>query len=296
MGTPERVRTLMPAIKSVSGKLPIYFHSHCTSGLGPASNLEAIQYGADAVWTASTPLANGPSLPSDESMTDYLVWLGYETGMDRGALRETAAYFNGVARRYGKPIGRPAEYDPRLYAHQMPGGMINHFRMQLAELGLEDRLPAVLEEMPQVRQDLGWPNVQTPFAQFIGTQSLLNVLHGRYEIIPDEVRAYVLGYYGRTPAPVDADLFDRAARGEAAVSERPGAMVPPMVARIRQDAGPFESDEQLVLAMLFMPETLEKYRAGAAGALRTDRSVVDIVKSLAAAGGVRSVHLRMNGG
>lgn len=292
--TPERVRTLVPAIRQVVGDLPINVHSHCNSGLGPATNLEAVKFGADNIWTATTPLANGPSLPANETMAEYLEWMGYETGVDREALREIADHFRGVARRHHLPVSAPAEYDPRLYEHQMPGGMMNHFRRQLAEVGMQDRLSEVLEEMPNVRRDFGYPNVQTPFSQFIATQALLNVVHGRYEIIPEETRSYLLGFYGRTPGPVDQDLLDRAARGKTPVDGRPGSLVPSIVDRIRREDGPFDSDEDLVLAILFMPETLAAYRDAIRDAtVHRPRSAAAVVKAIADAGGVRSVHVKM---
>jgi oxaloacetate decarboxylase alpha subunit len=293
--TPERVRTLIPAIRAAVGDdMPINVHSHCNSGLGPATNIEAIKFGANNIWAATTPLANGPSLPSNESMADYLAWMGYETGLDRDALREIAEHFRGEARRYGMPVSSPAEYDPRMYEHQMPGGMRNHFIRQLAEIGMEDKLPEVLEEMPRVRKDFGYPNVQTPFSQFIGTQALLNVIHGRYEIIPEETRSYLLGYYGRSPGPVDQDLLDKAARGAEPVDGRPGSLVPPIVDRIRREDGPFDSDEDLVLAMLFMPETLAAFRdARRDAATARPRSPATVVKAIADAGGVKSVNISM---
>jgi oxaloacetate decarboxylase (Na+ extruding) subunit alpha len=288
--TPERARTLVPAVIAAAGGREVYVHSHCTSGLGPATNLEALTSGAAAIWTASTPLANGPSLPADESMAAYLEWLGYDTGVNRPVLRQIAGHYEEVARRFGKPVGVPAEYDPRLYEHQMPGGMVNHFRLQLQELGLQDRLPAVLDEMPRVREDFGWPNVQTPFAQFIGTQALLNVVHDRYTVIPEEVRSFLLGYYGRTPAPVSQELLDRVAQGREVVDARPGALVPPMVADARAELGAGASDEDVVLAMLFMPETLNAFRSGQPAPPRD--SLSEVVRRLAQIDGLDKIRVR----
>jgi len=258
--TPERAATLFPALRAVAGDLPIYSHSHCVTGMGPAANLAAVQHGASAVWTATTPLANGPSLPADESMARSLRWSGFETDVDGDALAEVATYFADLARRTGRPTGTVAEYDPGHYVHQMPGGMISNFKAQLAQVGMVDQLDAVLEEMPRVREELGYPNVQTPFSQFIGTQALLNVLHGRYEVVPDEVKKFALGYWGRTPGPIDQSVFDKVSQGEEPVTERPSALVPPVLDRVRRELGPFHTDEDLLLATLFMPEVLEDLR------------------------------------
>lgn len=115
--TPERIRELLPKLIEAVAPLPVNVHSHCITGLGPATGLEAISQGANAIWTCSTPLANGASLPASESMVDYLEWMGYETGVDRAALERMADHWREVARRYDKPLGQPAEYDPRHYAY-----------------------------------------------------------------------------------------------------------------------------------------------------------------------------------
>lgn len=255
--TPDRARNLVPKIIEAAPGKEVYCHSHCVTGMGPAANLEAVKAGVSAIWTATAPLANGSSLPSTSSMLKHLRWMGMDVSVDAEATEEIAAYFTKVARRHRKPIGRPAEYDPAYYLHQMPGGMITNFRSQLAQVGLEERLPEVLEETPQVRADLGYPNMQTPYSQFVATQALLNVLYGRYEVVPDEVRRLALGYWGRTPGPVDPDVLDRITDGEEPITVRPSEIIPPIIDRVRKEQGPFRSDEDLLLAILFMPEFIK---------------------------------------
>src|SRR5690606_17098735 len=104
--TPERVRTLVPALVQASGNLPLYCHSHCNSGLGPATNLEAVRQGADGIWTAAEPLANGTSLPSTESMVRHLEWMGYDLDLDKDGIAAVSDHFRGVAERHDKPLGR----------------------------------------------------------------------------------------------------------------------------------------------------------------------------------------------
>jgi oxaloacetate decarboxylase alpha subunit len=290
--TPERAATLVPAVMAAAPGLPVIVHSHCVTGMGPAANLESIRAGASAIWTASHPLANGASMPSADSMVRSFEWLGYEHGVDPDALARMSDYFTQLARRIDQPLGRPAEYDPTYYAHQMPGGMVSNFRTQLEQLGLEDRLPEVLEELPQVREDLGYPNMQTPYSQFLTTQALLNVLHGRYEVVPEEVRNLALGYWGRTPGPVDPDVLDRVARGDQPIDRRPGELVPPAVDRVRAELGPGATDEDVLLAILWMPNLIDGLRA--AGPIRTTNPmqfspIVDVVKE--AARGVRALSI-----
>lgn len=258
--TPERIRTLLPKLVQAVAPLPVNVHSHCITGMGPATGLEAMEQGAHAIWVCSTPLANGSSLPADQSMVTYLEWMGYETGIDPDRLSAMADYWRTVAHRFGKPLGQPAEYDPRHYTYQIPGGMISNFRAHLDEIGMGDRLQEVLEEVPRVRAEMGYPNMQTPYSQFVATQALFNVLHGRYEIVADEVRRFVLGYWGRTPGPVDQDVLDKVGRGEAPVTDKPGLLVPPLLPRIREEFGPFDSDEELLSAAIFLPETLKTMR------------------------------------
>ena len=154
--TPERVRPLAPAMKAAAKGRPFYCHAHCVTGLGPATNLEAVKYGAEAIWTASRALANGSSLPATSSMVRDLKRAGYTVDVDEAGIRTIEEHFFAVARGHNKVIGQPAEYDPAYYEHQMPGGMISNFRAQMAQLGLEKRIEEVFEEIPAVRADLGW--------------------------------------------------------------------------------------------------------------------------------------------
>lgn len=292
--TPERVRTLVPAMQQAAGALPLICHSHCVTGLGPATNLEAVKWGASAIWTASKPLANGSSLPDTQSMVRHLRRPGYRVEVDDAALPEIAEHFRQVAQRHGKPVGHPAEYDPSYYEHQMPGGMISNFRAQLAQLGIGDRLDEVFHEIPAVRADLGWSLMVTPFSQVIATQAALNVLYGRYTVILDEVKKLALGYYGETPAPVDPNLVDRAGGGRPPITERPGALIPPALDAFRAKHGPFASDEEMLLNYFFMPDHLRQLRA--AGPIRTEDttsngSIVELVREVARRGDVSRFEL-----
>jgi oxaloacetate decarboxylase alpha subunit len=299
--TPERVATLMPALQRAAGDVPIYCHSHCNSGLGPASNLKAVDEGAAGIWTAAAPLANGTSLPATESMARHLRRAGYEVEVDLEAAAEVSRHFERVAQRAGKPVGRPAEYDPFLYEHQMPGGMVSNFRAQLGQLGLADRLQEVLEEIPSVRRDLGWAPMVTPYSQFIATQAAMNVLYGRYQVILDQVEEVVLGYFGRTPAPIEPDVLDRVGRGKQPVTERAGGMKAPVVERVRRELGPFESDDDLLLAAFFRPEVLRALEAAgpipleAEGPAASGSSLVELVREVARGGKVRHFSLVVRG-
>ncbi len=205
--TPERARTLFPALVKAAGRIPLQLHSHCQSALAPEVYRIAIESGFRFGHTAVEPLANGASLPATEEIEAIARGLGRRTGVDRDALAEVSGYFGWLCEREGKPRGKVARYDPALYEHQIPGGMISNLRFQLQTMKLEHRLPEILEEAAQVRRDLGYPIVVSPFAQYIVTQAVLNVVQGeRYRTIPDEVRKYALGHYGTLAAP-PADAF-----------------------------------------------------------------------------------------
>ena len=205
--TPERVRTLVPALRAAAPSLPLEVHSHCTATMAPLVYLESARLGASFVCTAVGPLANGTSQPSAEQTVANLRAEGFAVELDEQALGEMSAYFSALAARIGRPVGRPAEYDVSIYRHQLPGGMTATLRRQLREVGLEDRWDEVLAEIPRVREELGWPIMVTPLSQFVGVQAFLNVTTGaRYSQIPDEVVKYVLGHYGPTPGELDPDI------------------------------------------------------------------------------------------
>ncbi len=205
--TPERVRTLVPALRAAAPLLPLEVHSHCTATMAPLVYLESVRLGASFLCTAVRPLANGPSQPSAEQTLANLRAEGFAVDLDEAALGEMSAYFTTLAARIGRSTGAPAEYDVGIYRHQLPGGMTSTLRRQLREVGLEDRWDEVLAELPRVREELGWPIMVTPLSQFLGVQALLNVTTGaRYSQIPDEVVKYVLGHYGPPPGELDPDV------------------------------------------------------------------------------------------
>ncbi|MBX5475000.1 MAG: biotin carboxyl carrier protein [Thermoleophilia bacterium] len=205
--TPERARTLVPALRRAAPGLPLEVHSHCTATTAPLTYLEAARLGASFLCTAVRPLANGTSQPSAESTLANLRGEGFEVDVDDEALAETSAYFTELAVRLGRPLGTPLEYDAAVYRHQLPGGMTSTLRRQLAEVGMANRWDDVLAELPRVREELGWPVMVTPLSQFVGVQAFLNVTTGRrYSQVPDEVVKYVLGQYGPPPGEIDPEV------------------------------------------------------------------------------------------
>ncbi|HQT64055.1 MAG: carboxylase [Acidocella sp. 20-57-95] len=254
--TPERVATLVPAVKAVLGDKPLQIHTHCNSGLAPYVVLQAVEYGVDIVHTATSTLANGVSHSPTEKVVRNLRRRGYEVPLDLAPVDEAAELLAYIAAKEGKPVGAPNEYDDFHFLHQCPGGMVSNLAYQLETMGLRDRLEEILEEAWHVREDLGYPIVVSPFAQYIVTQSVLNVVgrsqgRARYDNVPDEIRLYVRGGYGEIAGPIDPNLYDKITRGAEKITERPGALVPPALERLRAARGPFASDDDLLLAAFY---------------------------------------------
>jgi oxaloacetate decarboxylase alpha subunit len=293
--TVDRIRTLVPAIKRVIGAVPLELHSHCLTGVAPLVYLEGVKAGADCIHTSIAPLANGAAQPSIQSMMQNLRALGYRVDLDEALIDKVSEHFRRVAEQEGKPTGKVLEYDAFHYEHQIPGGMLSNFHSQLAEAGLSHKFQELLEECAKVRKELGYPIMITPFAQFVGTQSVLNVMHGeRYRYVPDEVKKYALGYYGKLLAPVDPDVLDRiVANGSPHIALNPQPL-PPAVAALRKKYPDCDDDERLLRFMFAGGHLVDAMKA--AGPTRTtytfDTPLVSLMSKLAQ----RKVsHIRIRG-
>jgi oxaloacetate decarboxylase alpha subunit len=260
MLTPERTRTLVRLIKQETGEIPLEFHAHCNNGLAPFNLLEAVKEGIRIVHTAIPPLANGSSQPSIFNVAGNLRALGYAPSVNLAALTPVQEHFSTVAKSAGLPVGAPREYDQNWYSHQVPGGMISNLRHQLKLMGKEEKLQEVLEETAQVRAELGYPIMVTPFAQFVGSQAAINVILGeRYREVTDQVIQYALGLWGREGSDsmeptINAKILDRPRAREINQMERPE----PSLAEVRrQYGGPSLSDEELLLRFYAGPEFVD---------------------------------------
>ena len=245
--TPDRIRTLVPAMKKVMGKVPLELHSHCLTGLAPLVYLEGVKLGVDQVHTSIAPLANGPAQPATQTIVRNLRRMGYAVELDDKLINEVSEHFRMVAAQEGKPLGVPMEYDAFHFEHQVPGGMLTNFKFQLAQAGVSHRYVDALHECARIRRELGWPIMVTPFAQLVGTQAVLNVIHGeRYRIVPDEVKKYALGYYGRLLAPVEPNVFDRIVEnGSRQIATEPRPL-DPAVPELRIKYPDMSDDERLL--------------------------------------------------
>jgi oxaloacetate decarboxylase alpha subunit len=208
--TPERARTLLPAIRGVLGGKALELHAHCTIGLAPLNYVLAAELGIDALHTAAGALASGTSLPSATQTIANLHEAGYTVDVDEEALRIVSDYFTRLADAEGLPHGAAREYDASFLRHQLAGGVMTTLKRQLAEIGLEERLPEVIDEVERVRAELGYPIMVTPFPQIVCAQAFANVVKGeRYAQVPDQVIRYTLGRFGRTTGEIDGNVKER---------------------------------------------------------------------------------------
>lgn len=213
--TPERTRSLVPQLIHAVGEHPLELHGHCTTGLAPEVYVIAAQLGIRVLHTAIGALSNGTSQPSARRLVDNLAAVGIETDIDLNALHEAERIIDVIASSQDLEPGRPTELDLAYQRHQIPGGMMGTLRRQLAEIGQLDLLPAVLEEVSEVRAALGYPIMVTPYSQFVGSQAVMNVMAARsgqerWSRMPDEVLRYLLGHFGQPPGPVHPDVAERA--------------------------------------------------------------------------------------
>ena len=255
--TPERTRTVIPAMLASTGGIPLELHSHCTTGLAPLCYLEAVKAGCRTLHTAIPPLANGSGQPSIFNVVKNLRILGYGSSVNEQALLPVAQHFTYIAKREGLPIGVPLEYDEYQYVHQVPGGVISNLKHQLGQMRMEDRLDKVLEEIIQVKEDLGYPIMVTPFSQFVASQAAINIMTGeRYKQVTEEIIMYCLGFWGHeASSEVNADIKDRILNlprtKELAGWEPPQ----PSVEEVRQKLGGSSvSDDELILRFIIQEE------------------------------------------
>jgi len=262
--TPERVQTLIPAILKNSKGIPVELHSHCTTGLAPLVYLEAIRLGINILHTAIPPLANGSSQPSIFNVARNARFLGYTPDINEETIKPICDHFRFIAKKEGFPQGAPLEYDFYQYIHQVPGGVISNLRHQLSGLRMGQRLEEVLEEVVNVRKDLGHPIMVTPFSQFIVSQATINVMAGkRYQRVSDELIKFTLGFWGQEVSSyIDPNVKDRILSSSRAKEIANWEVPQPSVEELRQKLGGHEiSDDELLLRYMIQEEEIKKMRS-----------------------------------
>jgi oxaloacetate decarboxylase alpha subunit len=244
----DRARRLMPQIRAVCpASVELELHSHASSGWSQHTYLLAAELGFDTLHTCIPPLADGIALPSVLQTVDNLSAMGVRTAVDREQVQAASRMLTLFAARNGLPSGAPVALDLGAYEHQMPGGALSNIASSLSALGLSDRFEEVLEECIRVRAEFGYPIMVTPFPQFVATQAVSNIVTGRYRVIPDSVKKYVLGWYGE-PLGEISDQVVQAVKSSGELPQRsdPAPALPGLRAQY-----PEAADEELVLRYLF---------------------------------------------
>jgi len=265
MLAPKNAYELVSALKKEIG-LPVHLHCHSTSGMALMTYLRACDAAVDIVDTAFSPLGWGTSQPPVETVVAAFKDTPYDPGFDMELLIEISEYFRGLREKYYDPIHlidpMAERIDTSILVHQIPGGMFSNLISQLKEQNATDRLQEVLEEVPRVRKDLGYPPLVTPTSQLVGTQAVFNILSGeRYKIVPKEVKDYVKGFYGRPPAPIDKEIKKKIIGDEEAITCRPADLLEPQLKTIPEEARQlFEKEEDAITYALFPKTAMEFFR------------------------------------
>jgi len=265
MLAPQPAYELITALKKEVG-LPVHLHSHSTSGMVMMTYLRACDAGVDIIDTAFSPLAWGTSQPPVESVVAALKGTSYDPDLDMELLHEIAEYFRELREKYYdqlKLIDPKAErVDASIIIHQIPGGMFSNLLEQLKEQNALNRLKEVLQEVPRVRKELGYPPLVTPTSQLVGIQAVFNVLSGkRYSIVPNEIKDYVKGLYGKPPATIDPKVKKKVIGDEEPITCRPADLLESALDKIPEEVKPYiESEEDKLTYALFPQVALDFFK------------------------------------
>lgn len=226
-------------VKSLKAEisLPIHLHTHYTSGMASMTYLKAIEAGVDIVDCALSPFAMGTSQPATEALVAALEGTPWDTGIKKEALYPIADHFRNVKKQLAETfkLNTSIDIDTKVLTFQIPGGMLSNLLNQMKEQGMADKYPELLEEMPRVRADLGYPSLVTPTSQIVGSMAAFNVMLGRYKVVPREIKDLARGKYGRTPAPIDPDILKTIVGDEPIITHRPADDIPPQMDKFRQE-------------------------------------------------------------
>lgn len=265
--TPQMAKDLVTALKEETS-LPINLHSHCTSGMTLMSYEAAIEAGVDMLDTAISPFSGGTSQPPTESVVAALQGTKHDTGINLESLTPVKEYFVKLNEKYQglmDPLSATVDADVLLY--QVPGGMLSNLVSQLKQQDAIDKYEDVLDEIPKVRKDLGYPPLVTPTSQIVGVQAVMNVLTGeRYSNITKEVKDYLKGLYGKPPAPINQELYEQVYGDEEPITQRPADILEPELPEARkklEDEKLMNKEEDLLTYVLY-PTVAEKFLKGEA--------------------------------
>ena len=252
---PEVAFELVSKLKQTV-KMPIELHSHCTGGIMEMTYRKAIEAGVDIIDTALSPLSGGTSQPSTEAFAYALKGTKYDTGLDLDMINKATVKMNRVVDKYlanGLLNPKALSFNPNILKYQVPGGMLSNLMSQLKAQGAMDKYDEVLNEVPRVRKEMGYPPLVTPLSQMVGTQAVMNVMTGeRYKMVPKEIKDYLHGLYGKSPAPVDEDIRKKIIGDDEVITYRPADKIEPQFEMYKEKYKDLiKSDEDVLTCALF---------------------------------------------
>ena len=259
---PETASKLVSELKSVL-RVPLEVHTHATAGLASMTYIKAVEAGADIIDTAISPFAGGTSQPATESIVRALEGTERETGFDLEILKDIAEYFKPIRAKYiadGTFKPQALMTEPSIVEYQLPGGMLSNLLAQLQMQKAEHKYEDVLREIPKVRADLGYPPLVTPLSQMVGTQAVFNILTGqRYKLIPNEIKNYVRGLYGKSPVPISEEIKKIIIGDEEVFMGRPADKLAPEYDQMVEESRDFARSEEDVLSYALFPQVAKDF-------------------------------------
>ena len=257
--TPKSTRELITALKKTVD-IPLHLHCHATAGMAELVQWEAVHAGCDIIDTAISPLAGGTSHAPTEAMVAAFSGTEFDTGLDLDLLQDIASYFRNIRKKYKRFESDFTGVDTRVQSNQIPGGMISNLANQLKEQGALDRMDEVLEEVPRVRKDFGYPPLVTPTSQIVGTQAVLNVVSGKkYKVITNETKAYLAGQYGKALGEINPDVRKLALGDEEPINVRPADLLENELDQLTREVGDKATSVEDVLSYAMFPTIALEY-------------------------------------
>ncbi len=262
--SPKEAYDLVKAVKA-EVDIPLFFHTHHTTGMGPMTLLKAVEAGCDGIDTAISTMAGGTSQPATETMSYSLSQFGYESGLNMDSLKEIADYFKPIRKKFldngtlnPEVMGIKAD----ILKYQVPGGMLSNMIANLKDMNALDKFDEALAEIPSVRKDMGYPPLVTPLSQMVGNQAVSNVLFGeRYKNISKEIKAYLRGEYGRAPGEINQEIIDKCWKEDELVKGRYADTLEPLFEKTKKELGKTARSDEDVLSYIAFPQVAEKFFA-----------------------------------
>ena len=243
--------------------IPVQLHTHYTSGLASMTLLKAIEAGVDIVDTAMSPFAMGTSQPPTEPLVATLAGTQYDTGLNLNELDKISKYFMPLREKYlanGLLDPKVLKVDVNALLYQVPGGMLSNLVSQLKQAGQSEKLLEVLEEVPRVRKDAGYPPLVTPSSQIIGSQAVFNIIGGeRYKMVTKEFKGVVRGEYGKTPVEISPEFRKKIIGNEKPITNRPADSIPPELDKLREEVKPWAIQDEDVLSYALFEQVAVKF-------------------------------------